>query len=114
VNMEIRQSETSKAIEKDIRDRYKSGKLKDSHIKKFLTNYYDGSPYFDCPTGCKSNCQLDCYIDIHTALVDDDEDVNEFKTPYVRDGEHHCCGMKMGELESGNIYCTVCGNEYED
>jgi hypothetical protein len=88
--------------------------LKDVHIKKFLTKYYEGNPVMTCPTGCKADCQLDCYIDIHKALIDDEGKVVEFETPYVRDGIHHCCGLEMESLDNGNIYCTVCGSEYEE
>lgn len=67
----------------------------------------------ECPVGCKSDCQLDCYIEIHQALVDDEGNVSEFKTPYVRDGQDHCCGLPMQTLDNHNVYCTVCGEEYE-
>ena len=99
-------------IKKDIVARYQSGKLKDSHIKKFLKNYYDGNPVNECPTGCNSTCMLDCYIEIHQALVSDYGEKLNFKEPYIRDGERFCCGMELQKLTNGNRYCEVCGAEY--
>ena len=100
-------------VEADIRDKYEKGKLKDSAIKKFLDKYNEGDP--DCAgcKGCSKEDMLECYIDIHKALVDDDGDLNEFEEPYIRDGEYYCCGKEIKELENGNLYCQVCGTEYE-
>ena len=101
-------------VEADIRDKYKKGKLKDNEIKKFLDKYNEGDPECAGCKGCSKEDMLDCYIDIHKALVDDDGDLNEFEEPYVRDGEYFCCGRELKELENGNLYCQVCGTEYEE
>lgn len=100
-------------VEADIRDKYEKGKLKDNEIKKFLDKYNEGDPECAGCKGCSEEDMLECYIDIHKALVDDDGDLNEFEEPYVRDGEYFCCGRELKELENGNLYCQVCGTEYE-
>ncbi len=101
-------------IEADIRDKYEKGKLKDNAIKKFLDKYNEGDPECAGCKGCSKEDMLDCYIDIHRALVDDDGDLNEFEEPYIRDGKYFCCGRELKELENGNLYCQVCGIEYEE
>ena len=101
-------------VEADIRDKYEKGKLKDNEIKKFLDKYNEGDPECAGCKGCSKEDMLECYIDIHKALVDDDGDVNEFEEPYVRHGEYFCCGREIIELENGNLYCSVCGQEYEE
>lgn len=116
----LSESENSKVLKKeaeieaDIRDKYKKGKLKDTTIKKFLDKYNEGDPECAGCNGCSKEDMLDCYIDIHKALVDDDGDVNEFEEPYVRHGEYFCCGREIIELVNGNLYCSVCGQEYEE
>lgn len=102
----------TKEIEDEIRVKYKSGKLKDSHIKKFLKDYYDGNPSNTCPNGCSKDCLLNCYIEIQQALVSDYGERLHFKEPYIRDGANYCCGMEQAELPNGSKYCEVCGTEY--
>ena len=109
--MEIRESQLAKNIEKDIRKRYETGKLKDKHLKDFMKKYYDGDPSSDCPKGCKGTCLLECYVDIQTSLIDDKGKLCDFQTKYIRDKEPHCCGKRLVELKD-NLYCTVCGSEY--
>jgi len=111
-NPEVTKKEAE--IEADIRDKYEKGKLKDNAIKKFLDKYNEGDPECAGCKGCSKEDMLECYIDIHKALVDDDGDVNEFEEPYVRHGEYFCCGREIIELENGNLYCSVCGQEYEE
>ena len=101
-------------IEAYIRSKYEKGKLKDSEIKKFLDKYNEGDPECAGCKGCSKEDMLECYIDIHKALVDDDGDLNEFEEPYIRDGEYFCCGRVIKELENGNLYCQVCGTEYQE
>ncbi len=107
-------AEKEAEIEADIRDKYEKGRLKDTTIKKFLDKYNEGDPECAGCNGCSKEDMLECYVDIHKALVDDDGDLNEFEEPYVRDGEYFCCGRELKELENGNLYCQVCGNEYEE
>jgi len=106
-----REKEVAAKVRKDI----ESGKLKLSAIKEFMTNYYEGDPdCADCPKKCGKDTLVDCYVEIMKAMVDDEGEVNEFETPYVRDGENYCCGKPLEELDNGNLLCTVCGSEYED
>lgn len=107
-------AEKETEVEADIRDKYEKGKLKDNEIKKFLDKYNEGDPECAGCKGCSKEDMLECYIDIHKALVDDDGDLNEFEEPYIRDGEYFCCGRELKELENGNLYCQVCGIEYEE
>lgn len=101
-------------VEADIRGKYEKGKLKDNAIKKFLDKYNEGDPECAGCKGCSKEEMLECYIDIHKGLVDDDGDVNDFEEPYMREEEYFCCGREIKELENGNLYCSVCGTEYED
>ena len=105
-------AEKEAEVEADIRSKYEKGKLKDTTIKKFLDKYNEGDPECAGCNGCSKEDMLDCYVDIHKALVDDDGDLNEFEEPYIRDGEYFCCGREIKELENGNLYCSVCGQEY--
>lgn len=107
-------AEKEAEVEADIRDKYEKGKLKDNEIKKFLDKYNEGDPECAGCKGCSKEDMLECYIDIHKALVDDDGDLNEFEEPYIRDGEYFCCGREIKELENGNLYCQVCGTEYQE
>ncbi len=107
-------AEKEAEVEADIRDKYEKGKLKDNEIKKFLDNYNEGDPECAGCKGCSKEDMLNCYIDIHKALVDDDGDLNEFEEPYIRDGEYFCCGREIKELENGDLYCQVCGTEYQE
>jgi hypothetical protein len=98
-------------IDADIRKKYKGKKLKDNTIKKFLEKYNEGNPKYALPESKEE--ALEEYIDIHVNLVDDDADVHDMEDCYVRDGEYHCCGSLLDELENGTPYCPVCGTEYE-
>lgn len=102
-----------KEVEDKIRADYKAKKLKDTEIKKFLKNYYEGDP--DCADckGCSKEEILQCYIDIHKNLVDDDAEVNEMEDAYMREGDVYCCGHACQMLENGNAYCEICASEYE-
>ena len=107
--------EKEEEIEKGIRNKFESGKLKPSAIKAYLNKYYDGDP--DCADckGCSQEEMLDCYIDIHKFLVDDEGTYNELSNPYVRDGENFCCGKPLAEHpdEENVLVCKVCGEMYE-
>lgn len=107
-------AEKEAEVEADIRDKYEKGKLKDNEIKKFLDKYNEGDPECAGCKGCSKEDMLECYIDIHKALVDDDGDLNEFEEPYIRDREYFCCGREIKELENGDLYCQVCGTEYQE
>ena len=107
-------AEKEAEVEADIRGKYEKGKLKDNEIKKFLDKYNEGDPECAGCKGCSKEDMLECYIDIHKALVDDDGDLNEFEEPYVRHGEYFCCGRELKELENGDLYCQVCGTEYQE
>lgn len=102
-------------VEANIRAKYKSKKLKDSEIKKFLDKYTDGDP--DC-AGCKDCSKedlLSCYIEIHRNLVDDEGNVSELEEPYIRNDEYYCCGVELSEdLDNDNMFCKICGQEYTD
>jgi hypothetical protein len=102
-----------KEVEEKIRADYKAKKLKDTEIKKFLKKYYDGDP--DCADckGCSKEEILQCYIDIQKNLVDDDAELNELESAYMREGEVFCCGQVCQMLENGNAYCEICASEYE-
>lgn len=99
-------------IEEEIQAQYKAKKLKDSVIKKFLEKYNEGNP--DCKgcKGCSKEEILDCYITAKQSLVDDEGDVMELEEAYIRNGEYHCCGKELKTLDD-DLYCSVCGQKYE-
>lgn len=100
-------------VEANIRAKYKSKKLKDSEIKKFLDKYTDGDPECAGCKDCSKEDLLNCYIEIHRNLVDDEGDVSELEEPYIRQDEYHCCGVELSEaLDSDNMFCKICGQEY--
>lgn len=100
-------------VEANIRAKYKSKKLKDSEIKKFLDKYTDGDPECAGCKDCSKEDLLNCYIEIHRNLVDDEGDVSELEEPYIRHDEYHCCGVELSEaLDSDNMFCKICAQEY--
>lgn len=111
--MNIRNNDLTKSIEVAIRRQVADKKLSDKKIKDFLNKYYDGDPTMTCPTGCKGTCQLDCYIEIHKALIDDNNKHVSFGELYKRDNAYHCCGKEVSTLKN-NLYCIVCGGEYKN
>lgn len=92
--------------------KYQAGKIKDSHIKKFLADYYDGSPH-DMLKGSNKKALLEDFILINEALVGDDLKSHPFKQLYKRHGLNHCCGQLVATLPNGNDFCEVCGTEYK-
>ena len=100
------------SVKNDIDSKYKSGKLKDSHIKKFLTNYYDGNPN-DVVKGSNKKAMLDTYIMIHQDLVGDDLKLHAVNEVYSRNGKNYCCGKRLYKtLRKGHPFCEICGTEY--
>jgi hypothetical protein len=107
-------------VEADIRTNVASGNLKIVKIKEFLKDYNSGDP--DCQNGCV-NCskddQIGCYVGIHKNLVDDQGEVNEMGTLYIRDEEPFCCGKAIeviasrGKGKKESYVCQICGTEYQ-
>lgn len=104
--------ESEAEIEDEIRAKYKSKKLKDADIKKFLVKYNEGNPDFKYSDLSKKEA-LEAYIEAKTGLVDDDGTIAEPETCYLRNNEYHCCGKQLS-LNNGTYYCEVCGNEFEE
>lgn len=106
-------SKMEATVEKEIKENYESKKLKDTVIKKFLKEYYEGDPDCkDCSVGCTKEEALQCYIDLKKNFVDDEGDVHAESEPYYRDNEVFCCGHECSKLDNGNLYCEICGEEY--
>lgn len=111
VSDERQQAEDS--VEDKIRTSF-GKKLKLTAIKKFLKTYYDGDAELADLDELDEDELLDMYIEIQRALVDDDGDVHEMEEAYPRNGVYFCCGKEAVTMEdSENIYCEVCGNEYD-
>ena len=96
-------------VEEEIMESYENGSLTDKQIAKFLEEYFNGK--FK-PINKKR--ALNKYIEIQCDLVDEEGDRMEMGEPYyVNDEEIFCCGSSIKELDNGNLFCEVCGQEYE-
>lgn len=104
--------ESEAEIEEEIRAKYKSKKLKDADIKKFLVKYNEGNPDFKYSNLSKKEA-LEAYIEAKTGLVDDDGTIADPEVCYLRNNEYHCCGKQLS-INNGTYYCEVCGNEFEE
>lgn len=100
---------TQQEIEEEILEAYEDGSLTDKEIANFLEDYFNGK--FK-PINKKR--ALYKYIEIQCDLVDADGDRMPMGEPYyVSDEDVFCCGSKIKELDYGNLFCEVCGTEYE-
>lgn len=105
--------ESENQVEDKIRSTYPK-KLKVSAIKKFLKTYYDGDAEMANLDDFEDEQLLEMYIEIQQSLVDDEGDTHEMEEAYFRDDVIFCCGKETKAMEdTNNIYCEVCGNEYE-
>lgn len=100
-------------VEKDVRARITSGKLKMPKIKETLKLYYDGDAECSDCSGCSKEDQIACYVKIQQNFVDDDGAVHSAEEPYVRDGENWCCGRQLSEMDQDGFYCEICSAEYK-
>lgn len=96
-------------VEEEILEAYENGDLTDKEIANFLEDYFNGK--FK-PINKKR--ALNKYIEIQCDLVDADGDRMPMGEPYyVSDEDVFCCGSEIKELDNGNLFCEVCGQEYE-
>lgn len=99
-------------VEDDIRKNFPK-KLKVSNIKKFLKTYYDGDAEMADLDEFEDEQLLEMYIEIQSALVDDEGEVHAMEEAYYRNDKVFCCGKEVVEMENtDNVYCEICGNEY--
>ena len=100
---------TQMEVEEEILEAYEDGSLTDKEIANFLEDYFNGK--FK-PINKKR--ALNKYIEIQCDLVDADGDRMPMGEPYyVSDEDVFCCGSESKELDNGNLFCEVCGQEYE-
>ena len=100
---------TQMEVEEEILEAYEDGSLTDKEIANFLEDYFNGK--FK-PINKKR--ALNKYIEIQCDLVDADGDRMPMGEPYyVSDEDVFCCGSEIKELDNGNLFCEVCGQEYE-
>ena len=100
---------TQQEIEEEIAEAYENGDLTDKEIAKFLDEYFNGK--FK-PINKKR--AYNKYVEIMCDLVDVDGDRMDMKEAYyINDEEIYCCGSEIKELDNGNLFCEVCGTEYE-
>jgi hypothetical protein len=99
------------SIAESVRADIKKGKLKDSHMKKFLSSLYTGDP--DCKDckGCSKEELTECYISAQCNLIDDEGVKHNMAEYYEVDGRDYCCGQELKPLEDTHI-CEICGTEY--
>lgn len=99
-------------LKKEITAEYKGKKLTDKEIKQFCSDFYLDHEGYD--SSLPKDEQLDMYIQAQQRLIDDEGEQHDFQEPYELNGQNACCGHYLKELEdSGNLYCEVCGTEYE-
>ena len=103
------EDEIIEAIDAEI----ESGKLTSKKMKAFLEKYYEGNADCSKCKGCSSEELVDCYKDAKVSFVGDEGEVNEEGNPYIRNEMYFCCGRECKELENGNIFCEICGEEFE-
>lgn len=100
---------TQQEIEEEIAEAYENGDLTDKEIANFLDDYFNGK--FK-PINKKR--AYNKYVEIMCDLVDADGDRMDMKEAYyINDDEIYCCGSEIKELDNGNLFCEVCGTEYE-
>lgn len=100
---------TQQEIEEEIAEAYENGDLTDKEIAKFLDEYFNGK--FK-PINKKR--AYNKYVEIMCDLVDADGDRMDMQEAYyINDEEIYCCGSEIKELDNGNLFCEVCGTEYE-
>ena len=100
---------TQQEIEEEIAEAYENGDLTDKEIANFLDDYFNGK--FK-PINKKR--AYNKYVEIMCDLVDADGDRMGMKEAYyINDDEIYCCGSEIKELDNGNLFCEVCGTEYE-
>ena len=100
---------TQQEIEEEIAEAYENGDLTDKEIANFLDDYFNGK--FK-PINKKR--AYNKYVEIMCDLVDVDGDRMDMKEAYyINDDEIYCCGSEIKELDNGNLFCEVCGTEYE-
>ena len=100
---------TQQEIEEEIAEAYENGDLTDKEIANFLDDYFNGK--FK-PINKKR--AYNKYVEIMCDLVDADGDRMDMQEAYyINDDEIYCCGSEIKELDNGNLFCEVCGTEYE-
>ena len=100
---------TQMEVEEEILEAYEDGSLTDKEIANFLEDYFNGK--FK-PINKKR--ALNKYIEIQCDLVDADGDRMPMGEPYyVSDEDVFCCGSEIKQLDNRNLFCEVCGQEYE-
>lgn len=101
--------QTQLEVQQEIEEAYESGDLTDKEIAKFLEEYFNGR--FK-PINKKR--AFNKYLEIQCDLVDADGERMPMKEAYyVNEDEIFCCGADINQLDNGNLYCEVCGTEYE-
>lgn len=100
-----------------MREQFKLGKIKPTEVRKFLTKYYEGNP-MEVVKGSTNEQNFEDYLDIHLALIDDREKLNNFKTLYVRHKQKYCCGNRVATVNTKSkgsyLLCEICGSEYRN
>lgn len=100
---------TQQEIEEEIAEAYENGDLTDKEIANFLDDYFNGKF-----KPINKKLAYNKYVEIMCDLVDADGDRMGMKEAYyINDDEIYCCGSEIKELDNGNLFCEVCGTEYE-
>ena len=98
-----------KKFEADTRKAIKAKKLKLADVVKFLKQAQGDS--FDADMTDADKYEL--YIELNKRLIDDEGEAHDFGEPYSVNEVPVCCGQALQLLDNGNLYCEVCGEEFE-
>jgi len=110
-DMTDERAEVIEALEKEIRAEYKKKGITDKEVAEACKAFYlDHEGYNSkLPKGE----QLDMFVLAMQRMVDDEGEQRDIEEPYEMNGQPACCGHYLKELDSGNLFCEVCSQEYE-
>jgi hypothetical protein len=98
-------------LEKELKADYKKKGITDKEIAETCEAFYLEHEGYDAKL--PKDEKLKMYIEATQRMIDDEGEQHEFQEPYEMNGQSACCGHYLKELENGNLYCEICGQEFE-
>lgn len=97
-------------VAKEVKRMIKEGEISIKEINEQLEEYF--TPEEGYSAKLPKNEKIEMFIEMQQSLVDDEGEQREPSDPYELNGELACCGKHLSELDNGNVYCAICGEEY--